>query len=176
MKLITILKEKRSEKGFSLIELMVVVAIIGVLASVAIPNFQKFKMRARQSEAKVHLGALYTAEKGFETEWDSYVGCVNAIGFDTDGQPRYDVGFNAFGVNAGAGFSFAGVGQCTLKRDAAANAAAIPAAGALGVAATVAVATFDGAAVAVAANGFDQSDMWTIDETKQITMRQSGIQ
>lgn len=41
---------KHRKKGFSLVELMVVIAIIGILASVAIPNFQKFKARAHHYE------------------------------------------------------------------------------------------------------------------------------
>ena len=40
------------EKGFTLVELMVVVAIIGLLSAVAIPNFQKYQARSKTSEAK----------------------------------------------------------------------------------------------------------------------------
>ena len=49
------------EKGFTLIELMIVVAIIGILAAIAIPNFMKFQAKAKQSEAKANLKAFYTA-------------------------------------------------------------------------------------------------------------------
>lgn len=59
---------KRLSKGFTLIELMIVVAIIGILAAIAIPNFLKFQARARQSEAKTNLKAVFTASKSMYAE------------------------------------------------------------------------------------------------------------
>ena len=52
----------RSKKGFTLIELMIVVAIIGILAAIAIPNFLKFQAKSKQSEAKTNLGAIFTGQ------------------------------------------------------------------------------------------------------------------
>jgi type IV pilus assembly protein PilA len=71
--------------GFTLVELMVVVAIIGILASVAIPNYNRFQAKSRQSEAKVNLAAIYTAEKAYAVEMSTYSGCLNSIGFTPDG-------------------------------------------------------------------------------------------
>ncbi len=53
----------RRGSGFTLIELMIVVAIIGILAAIAIPNFLRFQARARQSEVKTNLKAIFTSSK-----------------------------------------------------------------------------------------------------------------
>ena len=58
----------RSKKGFTLIELMIVVAIIGILAAIAIPNFLKFQAKSKQSEAKSNLGAIFTGELAYYGE------------------------------------------------------------------------------------------------------------
>ena len=55
----------KSQKAFSLIELMIVVVIIGILSTVAVPQYQKFQAKAKQSEAKANLAALHTCEKIF---------------------------------------------------------------------------------------------------------------
>jgi type IV pilus assembly protein PilA len=62
----------RTAKGFTLIELMIVVAIIGILASLAIPNFLKFQAKAKQSEAKTNLKGIYTAEIAHFGEQNRY--------------------------------------------------------------------------------------------------------
>jgi type IV pilus assembly protein PilA len=59
--------------GFTLIELMIVVAIIGILAAIAIPNFLKFQLRSKTGEAKTNLAALRTAEEGYFAEYGVYV-------------------------------------------------------------------------------------------------------
>ena len=79
------LKEK---KGFTLIELMIVVAIIGILAAIAIPNFLKFQAKSKQSEAKSNLGAIFTGEVAFFGENNRY-GNFPEINWSPSGTPRY---------------------------------------------------------------------------------------
>ena len=59
--------------GFTLIELMIVVAIIGILAAIAIPNFLRFQLRAKSSEGKTNLAAIRTAEESYFAEYGIYV-------------------------------------------------------------------------------------------------------
>jgi type IV pilus assembly protein PilA len=59
--------------GFTLVELMIVVAIIGILAATAIPNFLRFQLRSKSSEAKVNLGAIRTAEIAAIADRGSFV-------------------------------------------------------------------------------------------------------
>jgi type IV pilus assembly protein PilA len=65
--------EAKSTSGFTLIELMIVVAVIGILAAVAIPNYTRFQLRSKSSEGKVNLAAIRGAEEGYFAEFGSYV-------------------------------------------------------------------------------------------------------
>lgn len=67
------MKALRSSKGFTLIELMIVVAIIGILAAIAIPNFLQYQLKSKQSEAKTNLGAIRTSEISFNGEKGCYL-------------------------------------------------------------------------------------------------------
>lgn len=72
----------KRQDGFTLVELMVVVAIIGLLSAVAIPNFKKYQAKAKMSEAKLQLSALYTAEAAFFSDFNMYHNCLTYMGFD----------------------------------------------------------------------------------------------
>jgi prepilin-type N-terminal cleavage/methylation domain-containing protein len=74
------LNRHRNEKGFTLIELMIVVVIIGILAALAIPRFMASTTRSKQSEAKEILKQIYTMERAYRQEYDTYWG--NGISAD----------------------------------------------------------------------------------------------
>ena len=76
------LKSLKRQDGFTLVELMVVVAIIGLLSAVAIPNFKKYQAKAKTSEAKLQLSAAYTAEQAFYSDFNIYHVCLNYMGFN----------------------------------------------------------------------------------------------
>jgi len=106
-------------KGFTLIELMVVVAIIGVLTAMAIPRYAIFRARAEQAEAQTGLKGLYTAMEASRsvTSDGAYPTVADAapvdpiaaqIGFALDGNsPKYNFGLKT-GVVPGGRRTWAG--------------------------------------------------------------------
>ncbi len=79
---------KREAKGFTLVELLVVVAIIGILAAIAIPQFSQYRKKAYDSTAKSDLRNLISAEEAYYADNQVYVNysCVDA------GTPSVDIG------------------------------------------------------------------------------------
>jgi len=76
------MKSLKRQDGFTLVELMVVVAIIGLLSAVAVPNFKKYQAKAKISEAKLQLSAAYTAQSSFFSDYNIYHHCLTYMGFD----------------------------------------------------------------------------------------------
>jgi len=60
------------EKGFSLVELMVVVGIIGILATLAMPRFKQFQAKAKMSEAKTMLSHIYSLEQAYYLDQNQF--------------------------------------------------------------------------------------------------------
>lgn len=182
-----------NQRGFSLVELMVVVAIIGVLAAIAVPNVSKYIAKARQSEAKTNLSSLYTSEKAFYAEYTAYHSYFQAVGYSPEGQLRYNVGFSARTAanEAGTGNGYTmppGINTATNTNAYCAapaattltngckmlNGATNAAPPSLPAATINSATTFTAAAVAVI-HSVGTTDTWTIDQNKLMTNTVLGI-
>lgn len=85
------------KRGFTLIELMIVVAIIGILAAIAIPNFIKFQARSKQAEARTNLKSVFTAQKSYFGDHDKFGTTFKNIGFAPEPGNRYSYGMRTGG-------------------------------------------------------------------------------
>jgi type IV pilus assembly protein PilA len=175
--------KKSAQSGFSLIELMIVVAIIGILAAIAIPNFQRFQAKARQSEVKTGLGGIYTAEKAFNTEWQSYYSEFKDVGYKPEGTFRYNMGNAAFTpvipnytvvlatATQPAGASITayctGATICLTNYMAACNTALVGTA--------MAATTFTAGGSGCPGNQTAVVDKWTIDNNQQLLNGTNGL-
>lgn len=69
-------RAKRGQKGFTLIELMIVVAIIGILAAIAIPQFANYRKKSYNTQAKAELKSYYTACQAYFADKPSVADCA----------------------------------------------------------------------------------------------------
>ena len=179
----------KKNQGFSLVELMVVVAIIGIIATIAVPNFLKFQAKAKQSNAKTELSGIYTAEKAFFTEFATYHVNLPYIGYVPDGVPLdasncpntssswptryYDTGFSAGGSHATvSGLSSQPCGNSDANGVNYFGRSSNDAANGL-TGATASSSAFTAAAAGSVSGS--AADVWTIDQNKSLTNTTSGI-
>ncbi|MEE9437001.1 MAG: prepilin-type N-terminal cleavage/methylation domain-containing protein [Candidatus Adiutricales bacterium] len=79
--------KSRRQKGFTLIELMIVVAIIGILAAIAIPQFNSYRRKAQDSAAKSALKNLATAQENYYATENTYTATrANLVGWTVEPQ------------------------------------------------------------------------------------------
>ncbi len=185
-------------KGFTMVELMVVVAIIALLSAVAIPNFQKYQAKAKTSEAKLQLSALYLAESTFFTEYNQYGTCLDTMGFNPikeESQRYYAVGFKDKGGTLnddavddnGAPTPCKSAANACISTGNTSNCFAYAGGKSVGGATAPADVTSQGTASATAnaflgfAVGYISTDFttgtgdsWSVDETKKITQTNVG--
>src|SRR5438552_10099231 len=86
------IRHMKGDRGFTLIELMIVVAIIGILAAIAIPNFMTYQAKAKQSEARVNLGGIFTTATSYFAENNTFsVTPADSLGYKPSGNSKYDL-------------------------------------------------------------------------------------
>lgn len=90
---------KKKTHAFTLIELMIVVAIIGILAALGISNFRNFQMRSKLVEARGSLKGIATAESSYFAEQGRYLAIVPTPAAAPGAQPRAWVGAGTVGFN-----------------------------------------------------------------------------
>ncbi|MFA6535085.1 MAG: type II secretion system protein [Candidatus Babeliales bacterium] len=158
------------KQAFSLIELMIVVAIIAFLATVSVPQYLKYQAKARQAEVAVNLASLHTAMQAYFIEHGSYTNVLNGeggIGWKPEGYSGggknenfyYTYGFNFAGAQEGVHY-FTGkletskdsMGQCSVE---------------------------GGHFVAKASGdvyGKGKSDVWTMNESRKLVHEVDGLE
>ena len=167
----------RGEEGFTLVELMVVVAIVGVLSVIAIPQYTKFTGRARQSEAKSTLGSILTAERAFAVEKSSFSGCLAAVGVAPVGNTYYATGLKDLAnvpLNVGSVTCAGGTAADKIHYWAATDKIGTATTSVVNGATSMLASTFN-----VGATGSIQSgatpDEWTMTDTGLLTNTVSGL-
>lgn len=74
------LNRKQEDKGFTLVELLVVIIIIGILAAIALPNFLNQGAKAKQTEAKQNLGLINRTQTSYRSENNGFAASFDLLG------------------------------------------------------------------------------------------------
>ncbi len=84
----------KNRLGFTLVELMVVVVIIGILAAVGIPQYNKITAQAKRTEAQLNLGTIFNNEQAYfiSSQQTRYSAKLSEIGYQPIGSYNYNIG------------------------------------------------------------------------------------
>lgn len=90
-RLLDYINQKKKNEGFTLVELLVVIIIIGILSSIALPTFLNQANRARESEAKTYVSTVNRAQQSYRLQNQTYTGDIDDldVGLETDTE-NYD--------------------------------------------------------------------------------------
>ena len=147
------------KKGFTLIELMIVVAIIGILAAIAIPNFLKYQSKAKQTEAQTNLKGIFTGETAYFSDNSYYATTFGGMNYQLAGGNTaakvYDFYLSST-EKIGSGLSSSSTGGQSTYTPA------------------VSTTNFTATAVGTISNS-GTADVWAITDQKPLTNAQSGM-
>ncbi|MCL4361345.1 prepilin-type N-terminal cleavage/methylation domain-containing protein [Candidatus Dependentiae bacterium] len=150
--------KNRKILGFTLIELMIVIAVVAFLSMISIPNFMKFLAKSKRTEALMNLRSLVIAEKSYWAEHGKYTNVLsgnNGLGWKPSGNNYYTYGFaGAEGQNYFSGSLKASGGELRNTR---ADASGFIAAAAGDI------------------DGDGKTDIITIDQDNKITILQDDL-
>lgn len=160
-------KLNENSAAFTLLELMIVIAIIAFLASIALPKYSKYMARAKQAEVALNLASLHAAEQMYFAQNGKYTTILSgegSLGWEPSGYNKegnhnfyYTYGFLSSAGQDGKGY-FIGklkTSPDNLKSTFANN------------------DKFIAAAAATLVDG--KVDIWTIDENRNLVNSQNGI-
>ena len=88
-------------KGFTLLELMIVVIIVGILASLAVPRFISTANKAKEAEAKNILGAIRAAQLRYYQENDAYTAAILSLDVELTANPSTYYTYSALDGSVG---------------------------------------------------------------------------
>jgi len=87
--------KRHKEKGFSMLEILITVGLLGVLTAVAVPSYKNYLRSSKTVEAQSSLSQIYMAEKTFYLQWRFYTYDLKVIGAIPEGEMLYNAGFSS---------------------------------------------------------------------------------
>lgn len=93
---------RKTMRGVTLTELMIVVVIIGILTAIAYPSYRQYAARAKRTEAKAALLQIATNQERFYLQNNTYTTDMTALGFPVAGNYMSDTESYIINIDAGA--------------------------------------------------------------------------